>query len=124
MAPEEKRFLIRPAVYLDRVHGFWLGQIAANLFGLPHEMKYIDEPAPDVVPFVADFCAGGRADDDTDIEWMYLHALEEFGLDISYEQIAEVWKRCIISGQKIWVANKRARELMDEGVIPPRTSDP
>lgn len=131
-ASENRIFLIRPAVYLDRAHGFWLGQIAANLFGLPHEMKYIGEPfggaqgkpALDIIPFVPDFCDGGRSDDDTDIEWMYLHALEEFGLDISYDQIAEVWKRCIVPGHKIWVANKRARELMDEGIVPPRTSDP
>ena len=101
MSAAARPFLIRPAIYLDRVYGFWLGQIAANLFGLPHEMKYIHEPAPDLVPFIPDFCEAGRSDDDTDLEWMYLHALEEFGLDISYQQIAEVWKRCIVDRKSV-----------------------
>ncbi|UCF35961.1 MAG: ADP-ribosylglycohydrolase family protein, partial [Acidobacteriota bacterium] len=47
------------------------------------------------------------------------HAVEKYGLDITYPEIAEMWKAHI--NRKIWVANRRARDLMDEGLIPPDT---
>ena len=31
-------------VLQDKIHGGLLGQLLGNLNGLPHEMKYIDEP--------------------------------------------------------------------------------
>jgi len=105
--------------YYDKVHGAWLGECVGNMFGLPHEMKYNDEPGPEV-RFKPDYCDGARSDDDTDIEYVYLHALEEHGIDLTYAEVAEEWKSHI--NRRVWVANKRARELMDEGVLPPESA--
>ena len=40
-------------------------------------------------------------------------------LKLPYPRIVEIWKANMNTG--IWVANKKARELMDQGVVPPET---
>jgi ADP-ribosylglycohydrolase len=108
-------------VYYDKVYGAWLGECAGNMFGLPHEFKYDEKPGPGVV-FKPDYTNGARSDDDTDIEYVYLHALEEHGLDLSYKEFAQEWMDHIHG--RIWVANARALELMRQGVLPPATGHP
>jgi len=117
----EQGALLPAEVYYDKVYGGWLGQCAGNMFGLPHELKYDVEPGPEV-PFKPDYTDGARSDDDTDIEYVYLHAVEEHGLDLSYKEVAAEWMEHIRA--HIWVANARALELMRQGVLPPATGHP
>jgi len=66
------------------------------------------------------------ADDDTDIEYMYQHLLwESDTIPLSATQIREGWLRHIHLEEEnyLWVSNQRALELMQEGVVPPATSD-
>jgi pimeloyl-ACP methyl ester carboxylesterase len=67
------------------------------------------------------------ADDDTDIEYMYQHLLlvNETCI-LTPEQIREGWLKHIKSEEEnfLWVSNERAYRLMEEGVLPPDTSDP
>ncbi|HBB93603.1 MAG TPA: ADP-ribosylglycohydrolase family protein [Bacteroidales bacterium] len=70
-------------------------------------------------PVVINWLEGAFSDDDTDIEFVTLHALEKYGLDITYPEITEMWKSHI--NRKIWCANRTARNLMDTGLIPPAT---
>ncbi|MFQ6130696.1 MAG: ADP-ribosylglycohydrolase family protein [Armatimonadota bacterium] len=109
------------AEYLDKVHGAWLGELAGNMFGWPHELKYWEQPGPEIT-FRPDYTEGAVSDDDTDIEYVYLHALEEHGIGLTYEQVAAEWTSHV--KRKVWVANKRALELMNEGMIPPATGHP
>jgi len=120
-APQPQTTTLPAADYYDKVYGAWLGECAGNMFGLPHEMKYNDEPGPEI-QFKPNYCDGARSDDDTDIEYVYLHALEEHGIDLTYAEVADEWKAHI--NTRVWVANKRARELMGEGVLPPETGHP
>lgn len=67
------------------------------------------------------------ADDDTDVEYMYQHLLlMEQTCVLSPEQIREGWLKHIRSEEEnyLWVSNERAYRLMEEGVLPPATSDP
>ncbi len=68
---------------------------------------------------VASSMQGVASDDDTDIEFVYLNAVERYGLDINYQEICEVWKKHI--NHYIWGGNAVARQLMDEGLLPPET---
>jgi hypothetical protein len=121
-APDAQETALLPAdVYYDKVYGAWLGECAGNMFGLPHELKYDAEPGPEVA-FRPDYTDGARSDDDTDIEYVYLHAVEEYGLDLSYEEVAKEWLDHIRG--HIWVANARALELMRQGMLPPATGHP
>ncbi len=140
-ASAEERTITR-AELLDKVSGFWIGQLVGNYLGFPFENVYVEEAIPVLVdkyytpfnagdlrinrddhrayvPYMFTAFDGAYSDDDTDIEFVTLHAVEEHGLDINYEQIAEAWKTHI--NRRIWVANRTARDLMDEGMIPPET---
>jgi hypothetical protein len=126
----------------DKISAFWLGQLVGNYYGLPFENNYIDEPVPFLVdriythadddqleinrndwrgyiPIFMDAVEGAFADDDTDIEFVTLMAVENYGLDLTYPEITEMWKRHI--NRRIWVANRTARSLMDMGLVAPET---
>jgi ADP-ribosylglycohydrolase len=126
----------------DKISAFWLGQLVGNYFGLPFENKYVDEPVPFLVdriytfeddealnlnrrdwrgfiPIFMDAVEGAFADDDTDIEFVTLHAVEKYGLDITYPEITKMWMKHI--NRRIWVANRTARSLMSKGLVAPET---
>jgi ADP-ribosylglycohydrolase len=127
---------------LDKISGFWIGQIVGNYVGFPFENNYVDEAIPvfvdkiytyaddpslDInredlrgfVPIFAGAADGAFSDDDTDIEFVTLHAVEKYGLDITYPEITEMWKKHI--NRRIWVANRTARDLMERGLVAPDT---
>ena len=104
---------------LDRIHGGWAGMLIGGLEGLPHEFKYRDQPR-DSLPEFTFLAAGARSDDDNDVEWTHLWFMDkEKVVKLPYPRIVEIWKANMNRG--VWVANKRARELMEQGVMPPET---
>jgi hypothetical protein len=154
--------------YHDKFHGFWLGQSIGNWTGLITEMDKVGDET--TLPFYTDEDWGGNdqkalwgeyvphsntidfyfersdslwgADDDTDIEYMYLYLLHSLKTThLSAEQIRDGWLTHTYSEtdaplfQKfpesepkienfLWVSNQRARELMEIGMLPPNTSEP
>ncbi len=116
--------------YQDRLRAFWLSQNIANWTGLQTEGLRIDVPYFtdedwDDFGFVLNQSPWWDADDDTDIEYLYQSALEEYETEIlTPEQIREQWL-AHINGDYIWVSNESAYYLMkDEGLLPPDTSLP
>lgn len=102
------------------MYGGWVGMLIGGLEGLPHEFKYKEHPRPEL-PELTFLPNGARSDDDNDFEWTHLWFMEKkASLKIPYAEIVEIWKANMNQG--IWVANKRARELMDKGLLPPQTS--
>ena len=108
----------------------WLAAALANWTGLTCEGRRV------VPPFFTDAnwgdpIGGGRtidfvfqspwlADDDTDIEYVYLHLLDTLGRnDATPEEIAQAWTAHI--NRFIWVSNQQARTLIGQGVRPPAT---
>ncbi len=129
---------------MDKMSGFWIGQLLGNYIGFPFENNYVEEPIPVLVdriytadydgspglkinskdrrgfiPLMAQTLGGAFSDDDTDIEFVTLHAVEKYGLDITYPEITQMWKTHI--NDYIWVANREARNLMDQGLVAPDT---
>lgn len=129
---------------MDKLSAFWIGQILGNYIGFPFENLYIEEPIPVLVdrvytanydgdpelklnrndrrghiPIMCGAVKGAFSDDDTDIEFVTLHAVEKYGLDITYPEITGMWKAHI--NDYIWVANREARDLMDQGLMAPDT---
>ena len=104
--------------YLDKVYGAWKATMVANHTGLQHEGRYLDEPSPaDTLQWV--LLDEWSTDDDTAIEWVDLHILETYGLDPTYREIRDEWVDHL--NNDIWVASRRARQLMDQGILPPDT---
>lgn len=118
-ADERTTAEITRAELLDQIHGGWAGMLIGGIEGLPHEFKYREKPR-DALPDFAFLEQGARSDDDNDFEWTHLWFMDkENAIKLPYPRIVEIWKANMNSG--IWVANKKARELMDAGVVPPET---
>ncbi|WP_340677364.1 ADP-ribosylglycohydrolase family protein [Paraglaciecola sp.] len=163
-----KNIAIAKGDYQQRLEGFWLGQSIANWTGLITEMDKIG--TPETMPFYTDedwgkpdlkamwgeyvphastinffFEQQGTpwgADDDTDIEYMYLHLLHQHNTSkLTAAQIRHGWLKHIYSETDaplykkfpdseaskenfLWVANERARILMEQGMLPPHTGTP
>ncbi|WP_272428885.1 ADP-ribosylglycohydrolase family protein [Polyangium jinanense] len=120
--------------YAERLRAMWIGECLANWTGLRTEGVRITHP------FFTDDDWGkplGRdgaridfvvldpwqADDDTDIEYVYLHLMTKArSIHLSPRQIRDGWRAHV--NDFIWVSNRRARALMERGLVPPETSDP
>jgi hypothetical protein len=121
--------------YATRLRALWLGECIANWTGLRTE-GLVSTP-----PFLTDADWGTspfpdrpwafldvflwdnpwKADDDTDVEYVYLHAMHTLGVNrLTPDQIASQWIDHINS--YIWVSNAAARALMSAGVKPPMTA--
>lgn len=118
---------ISKAEYRDKVYASWLGQCIGNIYGLAHEQKYFHEPGPSNFPLGYSGRGAQRmrqlngafSDDDTDIEYMYLHAMEKYGTEPTYAQLAEFWLRHVRGD--VWLANRAAVGAMRYGYTPPWT---
>ena len=105
----------------DKIRGGLLGQLLGNLNGLPHENKYYEEPG-NVEQYTPALAEGARTDDDTDIEWVYIVAMQNARTAmLQPEQITQLWKKHINSN--IWCSNLYVRRLMDIGINPPLTGN-
>lgn len=110
----------------DKIYASWLGQIIGNIYGLPHENAYIQEPGPEEFPYGYGKNAerlknvnGAFSDDDTDFEYMYLLAMEKYGSEPKYHQLAESWRYHV--RDRVWLANRAALGAMHFGYTPPVT---
>ena len=116
--------------YKERLKGFWLGSCIGNWTGLPTENRRTDFPfftdsdfGPGKFDYVLDQNPWG-ADDDTDIEYVYQHAIEKFNnYKLTGEEISSAW-RDHIGLPRLWVSNLAALGQMQNGAIPPATSLP
>jgi len=133
-------FRITEEALYDRIYASWLGQMAGNIYGLPHENIHIETPGPDAFPYGYDFLeipfyqshfavtrmtpmmetfGGAFSDDDTDIEYIYLELMEEQGIEPSYGAIRKAWMAHI--DDWVWIANRQTLALMHQGYAPPYT---
>ena len=106
-------------VLRDKIRGGLLGQLLGNLNGLKHEMKYINTPG-NVNEYTPALPEGARTDDDTDLEWVYIVAMQRNNtVLLPPHLIVQLWKERI--NNRIWCSNQYARQLMDIGFQPPQT---
>ena len=106
--------------YFDKVYGSWKATMLANHAGLDLQGVYIEEPGP-TGSFSLPHFEEWSTDDDTHVEWVDLHILETHGLDPTAEEIRVEWVDHL--NHDIWVSTRRARDLMDEGFLPPETGN-
>lgn len=107
--------------YTDKFRGSWQATMVANRSGIDLQGLWLAQPGPGseielLLP------AQWSTDDDTHVEWLDLHIMETYGVDPTYEQIRDEWVDHL--NNDIWVATLQARQLMDEGVLPPETGAP
>lgn len=127
--PQPGPRLIDKADYRARLHGLWLAECVANWTGIKTEGRrnappfltdadWGTNPFPDAPFLNVDFVLAQdpwQADDDTDIEYVYLHLLSQHApaTRLSATQIAAGW--VVHCNHDIWVSNAAARALMTYG---------
>lgn len=126
--------VISEADYISRLRAMWLGESIATWTGLRSEGKVT------VPPFLTDADWGTNlgkgplefvltldpwpGDDDTDVEYLALHAMTLGGTPwISGQTLADTWL-AHMDDQYLWVSNLRALELMRRNATPPSTGLP
>jgi hypothetical protein len=121
-----KPYKIAVSELRDKIAAEWIGQMIGNIYGLPHEGKYINAPGPETWPYgytknmdKLKKYDGAFSDDDTDVEYMYLLQMMKFGVEPSYTQLREAWMYHI--RDRVWLANRGALGLMHFGYTPPFT---
>ena len=127
--PKPTDRILSRATYHQKLYGFWLGQCIANWTGLRTEGRRIDPPfltdadwglVLGPAPLDFEFQTPWGSDDDTDIEYVYLHAMARTGSTwLSPQAIRDAWRKHVNSF--IWVSNFNARALMERGVVSPAT---
>jgi len=122
--------------YADKLRALWLGECIANWTGLITENDnttppfYTDDDwrtvsnsgweTGDTIDYVLNLDPW-LADDDTDIEYTYIHLLTDHNTTtLNSEQIRDGWIEHI--NRFIWVSNNNARTLMNKGISSPVTS--
>ena len=110
----------------DKIAAEWIGQMIGNMYGLPHENKYVAEPGPENWPYgysksldKLKTYKGAFSDDDTDVEYMYQLQMNKFGPEPSYGHLRDAWMYHI--RDRVWLANRAALGLMHFGYTPPFT---
>lgn len=117
----ENTLSITHAQLADKMKGGLVGQLFGNLNGLDHEMTYIHEPGS-VESYTPDLSDGAWTNDDTDIEWVYVFAMEESDrLFLTPQQIMKLWKEKIVD--RTFFATGYAKRLMEIGIQPPVTGN-
>ena len=126
--------LIDRAEYADRLRGMWLGECIANWTGLRSEGKVTQAPFLTDADWGRDLGKGPLefvldqdpwlSDDDTDVEYVALHRLDELGVsELTGRELADAWL-AHMDDDFLWVSNQNALDLMRRGVVPPGTSLP
>ena len=103
-----------------------------NDWGQPDLPNIWSGDRPSDISSTIDFVFSGPdeiwgADDDTDIEYMYLYLLNHYQTNLlNGEQIREGWLKHIKAEEEnyLWVSNQAAFDLMLKGEEPPETSNP
>jgi ADP-ribosylglycohydrolase len=104
----------------DRVRGMWLGQLIGNAAGRASEGLYSSSSPNPAEAVEWQIKQVWDADDDTDIEYIALHALFARGFDCTASELADEWTTHL-TADGIYVANKQAWRLMLDGHAPPET---
>jgi hypothetical protein len=112
----------------DKIAAAWIGQMIGNIYGLPHENKYIKAPGAETWPYgytknidKLKKYNGAFSDDDTDVEYMYLLQMGKFGPEPTYAMLRDAWMYHI--RDRVWLANRAALGLMHFGFTPPFTGN-
>lgn len=101
------------ARYLDVVQGIWIGKFIGGTLGAPIEgVKERHHFTADLVP------AGIAENDDTDLQLLWLHALEEHGVKLTAAHLVAEWREHV---RAPWNEYGVAAANWAYGVLPPES---
>lgn len=110
------------SVYVDRMKGGWIGQMAGVGWGGPTEFKFNSRIIPeDRMPAWKPGLINQFHQDDIYVEMTFLRTLELHGMDVSIRQAGIDFAN---SGYPLWHANRYGRDNLRSGIAPPDSGHP
>lgn len=109
-------------VYRDKLRGGWAGQMIGVSYGAPTEFKACGRIYDEEIPaWNRESIKNSLRQDDVYVELSFLEAIEEHGLDITWEQAGRAF-----AGTRfpLWHANKQARDNLRAGIQAPESGSP
>ncbi len=113
-----ERFQLSPAEYQDRVEAAWTAQIIACLMGFQFEHKVASTKWVDQYSRKID---AAIVDDDWYYEMCAIRGFENYGIEMTVEQLGEQWKKNSCGS---WGSSEQARLLLERGIKAPDTGHP
>ena len=105
-------FTLSSAVYRTKVHGCWLGKTVGGTLGQPHEGK----AGPLELTFYDPVPDGAIANDDLDLQLVWLARLRQVGPGITERDLGEAWRECVTFP---WDEYGVCKANLFEGLQPP-----
>lgn len=113
---------LEKARFIDKCRGAWAGQMFGVCYAAPYEFvsntKPITEPLRE---WKHEFIHDVLGQDDCYVEMTFLKAIEDHGLDITYEQAGKAFAA---TEYPLWHANYYGRENVRRGIMPPLSGHP
>jgi hypothetical protein len=110
------------SVYLDKMKGGWIGQMAGVGWGDVTEFKYMGRVVPEAeMPKWKPGLVNQYHQDDLYVEMTFVRSMELYGWDVSMRQAGIDFAN---SGYPLWHANKFGRKNLRAGIAPPDCSHP
>ena len=88
--------------FRDKLAGCWAGKNVGGVLGAPFECKRM---VPDVDFYIQDLSMGPPANDDLDLQIVWLAAVERYGRNVNASILGEYWLSYVIPN---WVAPRKA----------------
>ena len=109
---------IKVAEYRDKVDGAWAGQIVGASYGFNFEGQVRNVIELD--HFINHY-DNAVVDDDYYYEMVALYGFERFGINMTVEQLGDMWKEYHAG---TWGSSEQARLALERGIKPPDTGSP
>ncbi|MDI9471223.1 MAG: ADP-ribosylglycohydrolase family protein [Bacillota bacterium] len=100
-------------VLIDKIMGCWVGKNIGGVLGEPFECT---RGLLDVKGYVQDLSAGPPANDDLDLQLVWLNAVERYGRQVNATILGEYWLSYIIPN---WVEYGTGKANLRAGLVPP-----
>jgi len=101
----------------DKLAGCWTGKNVGGVLGAPFECKRM---IPNVDFYVQDLTQGPPANDDLDLQIVWLAAVERYGRNVNASILGEYWLSFVIPN---WVEYGTGKTNLRAGLIPPLSGD-
>lgn len=101
----------------DKLAGCWTGKNVGGVLGAPFECKRM---IPNVDFYVQDLTQGPSANDDLDLQIVWLAAVERYGRNVNASILGEYWLSFVIPN---WVEYGTGKTNLRAGLVPPLSGD-
>lgn len=103
--------------FVDKLTGCWVGKNVGGVLGAPFECKRM---VPEIDFYIQDLSMGPPANDDLDLQIVWLAAVERYGRNVNASILGEYWLSYVIPN---WVEYGTGKANLRAGIVPPMSGD-